>query len=223
MTSTPLTSDQYSIDINNDDHICDEFPVLRADTTQTQASSKPEQSEAQKEVVRLLRLKFKYPSQDPPPNKFQDTRTEREKVESILRISSQILDAENLDVWNRVCERSLHLVRQHNSGIPLLCQNIMDQIKSFRLQKQQEEELLLQTEALTNLKVNCKSDPSDKEQTASATADRHLTLLDPEACDAPTTPATDIDCLNSITMRSPLPSSNLSTIFYDLLNGSPYT
>ena len=74
-----------------------------------QASSKPEQSEAQKEAIRLLRLKFKYPSQDLPPNKFQDTRTEREKIESIFRISSQILDAENLDIWNQMCERSLHL------------------------------------------------------------------------------------------------------------------
>ena len=113
---TPLTADLYSIDINDDDHILDEFSVLRADTAPSQASkTKPEQTEAQKEAVRLLRQKFKYPNRDPPPNTFQDTRTEREKVESILRISSQILDAENLDVWNRVCERSLHLVRQHNS------------------------------------------------------------------------------------------------------------
>ena len=223
MTSTPLTSDQYSIDINNDDHICDEFPVLRADTTQTQASSKPEQSEAQKEAIRLLRQKFKYPSQDPPPNKFQDTRTEREKIESILRTSSQILDAENLDIWNQVCERSLHLVCQHNSGIPLLRQDIMDQIKSFRLQKQQEEELLRQTETLNNLKVTCESEPSDKELTTPAKADKHLTLLDPEVCDTPHTPVADIDRLNSITMRAPLPPNTMSTILYNLWNHTAYS
>ena len=128
LTSTPLTADLNSIDIDNDDHILDEFPALKAGTAPIQASkAKPEQSEAQKEAVRLLRQKFKYPSKDPPPNTFQDTRTEQEKVESILRMTSQILDAENLEIWNNVCERSLYLVRQHNSGIPLLKQNIMDQ------------------------------------------------------------------------------------------------
>ena len=49
MISTPLTSDLYSIDINDDDHILAEFPVLRADSVPSQASkTKPEQTEAQK-------------------------------------------------------------------------------------------------------------------------------------------------------------------------------
>ena len=56
------------------------------------------------------------------------TRTEIEEVESILRIPSHILDEDNLRIWNQVCERDLHLVRQHNSGIPLLKQNIMEQM-----------------------------------------------------------------------------------------------
>ena len=30
------------------------------------------------------------------------------KVESILRITSQILDEDNLKTWNEVCERDLH-------------------------------------------------------------------------------------------------------------------
>ena len=86
LTSTPLTDDLYSLDINNDDHILAEFPVLRADSVPSQASkAKPEQTEAQKEALKLLRQKFKYPHRDPPPNQFQDTRTEKEKVESILR------------------------------------------------------------------------------------------------------------------------------------------
>ena len=59
LTSTPLTADLYSIDINDDDHILEEFPVLRADSVPSQASkTKPEQTEAQKEAVRLLRHDF---------------------------------------------------------------------------------------------------------------------------------------------------------------------
>ena len=38
MTSTPLTDDLYSLDINDDDHILAEFPVLRADSVLSQAS-----------------------------------------------------------------------------------------------------------------------------------------------------------------------------------------
>ena len=193
LTYTPLTLDEYDIDINNDIQIHEEFPILKAGMTKTQTSDKPEQSEAQKEAIRLLRQKFKYPAQDPPPNKFQDTRSELQKIQSILRISSQILDAENLEIWNQVCERSLHLVRQNNSGIPLLRQDISDQIKTYRLQKQQEEDLLRQTETLNNLKVNKSSELSDKGLATPSKADSHLSLIDPEACDAPCTPVTDID------------------------------
>ena len=221
LTYTPLTLDEYDIDINNDIQIHEEFPILKAGMTKTQTSGKPEQSEAQKEAIRLLRQKFKYPAQDPPPNKFQDTRSELEKIQSILRISSQILDAENLEIWNQVCERSLHLVRQNNSGIPLLRQDISDQIKTYRLQKQQEEDLLLQTETLNNLRVNKNSELSDKSLVTPSKADSHLSLIDPEACDAPSTPVTDIDCLTTI--AAPLPSQNMSTILYNLWDNSTYS
>ena len=221
MTYTPLTLDEYDIDINNDVQIQEEFPVLKAGMTKTQTSNKPEQSEAQKEATRLLRQKFKYPAQDPPPNDFQDTRTELQKIQSILRISSQILDQENLEIWNRVCERSLHLVRQNNSGIPLLRQDISDQIKTYRLQKQQEEDLLQQTETLNNLRVNKYSELSDKSLVTPSKADSHLSLIDPEASEAPSTPVTDIDCLTTI--AAPLPSQNMSTILYNLWDNSTYS
>ena len=44
-----------------------------------------------------------------------------------------------------------------------------------------------------------------------------------EACDIPTTPADDIDCLNSITMRAPLPPLAMSTTLYNLWSGNTYT
>ena len=221
LTYTPLTLDEYDIDINNDIQIQEEFPILKAGMTKTQTSNKPEQSEAQKEAIRLLRQKFKYPAQDPPPNDFQDTRTELQKIQSILRISSQILDAENLEIWNQVCERSLHLVRQNNSGIPLLRQDISDQIKTYRLQKQQEEDLLRQTETLNNLKVNKSSELSDKGLATPSKADSHLSLIDPEACDAPCTPVTDIDCLTSSV--APLPPQTMSTLLYNLWDNTAYS
>ena len=81
LQSTPLTNDLYSLDIDNDSHLLSEFRVLKADTVPSQACKrKPEQTDAQKEAVRLLKLKFRYSTRNPPPNHFQDTRTEREKL-----------------------------------------------------------------------------------------------------------------------------------------------
>ena len=42
MTYTPLTLDEYDIDLNNDLQIQEEFPVLKAGMTKTQTSNKPE-------------------------------------------------------------------------------------------------------------------------------------------------------------------------------------
>ena len=139
--SLPLTLDTYSIDVSTDNDFLDEFPALQAHTNPSQ-EKKPAKTEAQKEALRVLRSKFRYPTTDPGPNIYKDTRTELEKVESIIQIASQVLDGPNLEVWNTACERNLHLVKQHNSGIPLLQQNIKNQIKTFRLDKKHESELL---------------------------------------------------------------------------------
>ena len=49
LTSTPLTNDLYSLDINDEEHILAEFPVLRSDSVPSQASkSKPEQNRCPK-------------------------------------------------------------------------------------------------------------------------------------------------------------------------------
>ena len=92
-------------------------------------------------------------SEMPPPNTFRDTRTELEKLQSILRTTAQILDKDQLEIWNSVTERNLHLAKQHNSGIPLLKQNITDQIKSYRLNLHHQDQLLKQVEAFDHLYV----------------------------------------------------------------------
>ena len=73
---------------------------------------------------------------------------------------------------------------------------------------------MLQAGELNKLKVNCESEPNTKEHAGPVPAGRNLTLLDPEICDIPTTPADDIDCLSSITMRAPIPPLVLSTTLY---------
>ena len=118
----------------------------------------------------MLCAKFRYPARDPPPNAFRDTRTELEKLQSILRTTSQILDKDQLDIWNSVTERNLHLSKQNNSGIPLLKQNITEQIKSYRLNLAHQDQLLKQVEAFDNLYVKEPqiARPSTRDDPASA-------------------------------------------------------
>ena len=140
--------------MDTDRHMIQEFQALQALSDPHQKPSlKIQQSEAQKEATRMLRAKFRYPAKDPAPNAFKDTRTELEKLQSILRTTSQILDKDQLEIWNTVTERNLHLSRQHNSGIPLLKQNITDQIKAYRLNKEHQDQLIKQVETFDKLYV----------------------------------------------------------------------
>ena len=104
---TPLLNDLYAIDTSTDSKFLTEFPALKAqlDFVQDQKGK----TLAQKEALKTLRQKLRYPKDDPQPNIFQDTRSELEKVQSILRTTSQILDKDNLQIWNEACERNLHI------------------------------------------------------------------------------------------------------------------
>ena len=73
-----------------------EFPALKAELTLAQ--DQKGKTEAQKEALKTLRQKFRYPRDDPLPNTFKDTRTELEIIQSILRTTSQILNKDNLKV-----------------------------------------------------------------------------------------------------------------------------
>ena len=144
----PLTSDIYMLDAEEDEYILQEFPVLQASSAlEKKPVLKLQQTEAQKDATRLLKAKFRYPTRDPQPNAVQEKRTELEKIQSILRVTSQILDKDTLHIWNSVCERNLHL------SIPLLKQNITDEIKSYRLNKQHEQQLLQQVSTFDRLYV----------------------------------------------------------------------
>ena len=68
-----LTTVSHSIFMEADKHMIEEF-------------------QEPTEAMRMLRAKFRYPAKDPAPNAFKDTRTELEKLQSILRTTSQILE-----------------------------------------------------------------------------------------------------------------------------------
>ena len=98
-------------------------------------------------------MKFRYPSVDPEPNFYKDTRTELQKMESILRTTSQILDKDQLDIWNSITERNLHLSAAQNSGIPLVKSDITEQIKNYRMDEESRKGLLDKVNAFDNLYV----------------------------------------------------------------------
>ena len=76
-----FTTDLYSISMDTDRHMIQEFQALQALSDPHQKPSlKIQQSEAKKEATRMLRAKFRYPAKDPAPNAFKDTRTELEKT-----------------------------------------------------------------------------------------------------------------------------------------------
>ena len=52
-----------------------------------------------------------------------------------------------------MCERNLHLVRQHNSGIPLLKSDNTSQIKSYRLNLEHKKELLSEVQNFDRLHI----------------------------------------------------------------------
>ena len=156
-----MTHDLYEINTSTDSNFLTEFPALKAQLVKAQ--NHQGKTEAQKEALKTLRRKFRYPTVDPQPNIFKDQRTELEKVQSILRTTSQILDKDNLAIWNDACERSLHMRKTYNSGIPVLKQNITDQIRSFRLQKDEEMKLLHKTDYFDKLQVPDPNHTSDSE------------------------------------------------------------
>ena len=98
-------------------------------------------------------MKFRYPTSDPEPNLYKDTRTELQKIESILRTTSQILDQDQLSIWNEITERNLHLSQAHNSGIPLVKSDIIEQIKTYRIDEEHKKSLLNKIKAFDNLHV----------------------------------------------------------------------
>ena len=208
VTALPLTNDFYQIESLTDCALTNEFPILHASVTPASAKYiKQEQTDAQKEATKQLRMKFRYPSVDPEPNFYKDTRTELQKMESILRTTSQILDKDQLEIWNSITERNLHLSAAHNSGIPLLKSDITEQIKNYRLDNEHKKALLDKVNAFDHLYVQEKL-PAPRE-TAQTQSEQSTPLQDEE----PLIPdiITETMTSSSLTMPAPLSTTVLST------------
>ena len=150
-------------------------------------------------------MKFRYPSSDPEPNFYKDTRTELQKIESILRTTSQILDKDQLDIWNQITERNLHLSQAHNSGIPLVKSDITEQIKTYRIDEEHKKSLLNKVKAFDNLYVQERlpnlQEPSETAQNQNET----VTPLEDE--ESPLVPDITSKIMASSTLTSPDPLS----------------
>ena len=70
----------------------------------------------------------------------------RKKMISILRTCSQVLSQPELQVWNSLVERHLHLSEKYVSGLPKIKAIITEEIKCFCLDKIDENALILQIE-----------------------------------------------------------------------------
>ena len=64
-----------------------------------------------------LKSKFRFPSQDPDEHKMIDKRTDKQKVNDILRIWSQVLDKQELELWSEIAERDISHDISLTSGI----------------------------------------------------------------------------------------------------------
>ena len=75
------------------------------------------QSEINVLAMSPAKQKFKYPTRDPPVSELKDERTDSEKLEDILRVSSQILTKEELAIWNEIAGQNLSQVMRFQSDV----------------------------------------------------------------------------------------------------------
>ena len=83
--------------------------------------------------------KFAHPRVNPQPSNIVDNRTPAQKMASILRTLSQFLNEPQLEVWNSLVERHLHLSSKFKSRIPKIKAQISDEIKKFRLSQENKK------------------------------------------------------------------------------------
>ena len=76
----------------------------------------------------LLKQKFSYPHVDPEASDIVETRTDDQKMASILRICSQILTKDELQIWNQLAERYLENATRYESGIAKIRADMLQEI-----------------------------------------------------------------------------------------------
>ena len=91
---------------------------------------------------------FIYPKIDPQPSDILDNRTNPEKMQSILRTLNQFLTPSQLEVWNNLVERNLHLSDKFISGITKIKAQITAEIKNFRISQENKNLLTKQAKQI---------------------------------------------------------------------------
>ena len=84
---TELWENEYDF-VYLSDHYLDSASTLNAETNIATAA------------IRAQKAKFRFPSKDPQISDIVDKRTDSQKMSDILRISSQVLNREEINIWN---------------------------------------------------------------------------------------------------------------------------
>ena len=122
----PLTLDLYSLPAH-------EVSVFNTCVNQIPAPCHVSGSEKNDQNKLLMQQKFSYPRIDPEASGIVYTRTDDQKMASILRICSQILSKGELQCWNELAERFLENATRYESGIPKIRSDMLQEIKHYRI------------------------------------------------------------------------------------------
>ena len=87
--------------------------------------------------------KFRFPSKDPEPSNIIDERFPPQILDDILRLSSQILNPAETELWSSICERDLRKVtkNQYLSGIRKIASGKKNEIAEFWTSNTQKKAL----------------------------------------------------------------------------------
>ena len=88
-----------------------------------------------------MKSKFSYPRIDPAPSNIVDNWIDDQKMASILRCCSQILNKDELNCWNELTERYLENAIRYESSIPKIKADLQKEITNYRTSEQEKQKL----------------------------------------------------------------------------------
>ena len=92
-----------------------------------------------------LKSKFRFPSKDPDEHTMIDSRTDEQKVNDILRIWSQVLDPQELELWSDIAERDISHDISLTSGIRTPKTFVDAELKKYKSAKAKQRKDILQS------------------------------------------------------------------------------
>ena len=83
--------------------------------------------------------RFIYPKNDPEESAIIDSRSDQDKLMSVLRTLSCVLNPEQVDLWSEICQRDLRTTEQYKSSLPKLRSCILSEISQYKLSKKEKQ------------------------------------------------------------------------------------